>query len=132
MHVGNERQVDSGAVPLQSEAVGVEGASVADTQLDECPLCGSRSLFGIAQMLGNAMPLHKTSPIKAENIVLFDLEFTIDLKQMELKDLNAAIQHINSLIGARLVRGRARCHINVEPVVAGRDADGLETAEARN
>jgi hypothetical protein len=80
-------------------------------------------------MLGNTLPLHKaSSPTTAENVVLFDLEFTIDLKQMELKDLNAAIQHINSLIGARLVRGRARCHINVEPVVAGCDADDVKAA----
>jgi hypothetical protein len=129
MHLGNKKQVDSGAVPLQSEVVGVEGESVPDGRSDECPLCGSRSLLGIAQMLGNTLPLHKaSSPTTAENIVRFDLEFTIELKQMELKDLNAAIQHINSLIGARLVRGRARCHINVEPVVAGSDADEVEAA----
>jgi hypothetical protein len=123
MHLGNKKQSDSGAVPLQSEVVGVEGESVPDGRSDECPLCGSRSLLGLAQMLGkNTLPLHKADcPQKDENLVLFDLEFTIDLKQMELKDLNAAIQHINSLIGARLVRGRARCHINVEPAVGIRD-----------
>jgi hypothetical protein len=68
-------------------------------------------------MLGNTLPLHKANgPTKDETIERFDLEFTIDLKQMELKELNAAIQHITSLIGPRLVRGRARCHISVEPV----------------
>jgi hypothetical protein len=129
MHLGNKKQSDSGAVPLQSAVAGVEGESIADSQLDECPLCGSRSLLGIAQMLGNTPPLQKSDcSTTGEKLVLFDLEFTIDLKQMELKDLNAAIQHINSLIGARLVRGRARCHINVEPVVAGSDADEVEAA----
>jgi hypothetical protein len=125
MHLGNKKQSDSDAVPLQSEVL---GESSMDTQFDVCPLCGSRSLLGVAQMLGTTLPMHRAnSPTKDENIVLFDLEFTIDLKQMELKDLNAAIQHINSLIGARLVRGRARCHINVEPVV-GRHAAEVEAA----
>jgi hypothetical protein len=126
MHLGNKKQSDSGEVPPQSEVLGESGT---DSQVEECPICGSRSLLGVAQMLANTLPLRKAnSPTKDENMVLFDLEFTIDLKQMELKDLNAAIQHITSLIGARLVRGRARCHINVEPVVAGGNADEVKAA----
>jgi hypothetical protein len=129
MHFGDKKQADSGAVPLQSDVVGIEGESITDNQVDECPLCGSRSLLGIAKLLDNTLPLHKAySANKDENTVLFDLEFTIDLKQMELKDLNAAIQHINSLIGARLVRGRARCHIDVQPVVGRSHADEVEAA----
>jgi len=75
-------------------------------------------------MLGNTLPLHKANrSSKGENTERFDLEFTIDLKQMELKDLNAAIQHITGLIGTKLVQGRARCHISVEPVAARCDSD---------
>ncbi|HVJ04172.1 MAG TPA: hypothetical protein VM578_00720 [Candidatus Saccharimonadales bacterium] len=75
-------------------------------------------------MLGNTLPLHKANRSnKGENTERFDLEFTIDLKQMELKDLNAAIQHITGLIGAKLVQGRAHCHISVEPVVRLSDID---------
>jgi hypothetical protein len=124
MHFGTKKQADAGAVPLQSAVVCIDCESVSDKGFDECPLCGSRSLVGIAGMLGNALPLHKANcSTEDENIERFDLEFTIDVKQMELKDLNAAIQHIISLIGARLVRGRARCHINVEPVVRTSLAD---------
>lgn len=116
-----------GPVPLQSVVVCIDCETVTDSHLDQCPLCGGRSLLGIARMLGKALPLHKANCLeKNEGIVQFNLGFTIDVEQMELKDLNAAIQHITSLIGARLVRGRARCHINVEPVVgkchAGEDA----------
>ena len=129
MHIGNKKQTDSGAVPLQNKLLSADSETVTGDRSDECPLCGSRSLLGIAQMLGNTLPLHKDShPKRDEHIVLFDLEFTIDLKQMELKDLNAAIQHITGLIGARLVRGRARCHINVEPVVEGCPTDKEEAA----
>jgi hypothetical protein len=118
MHFGAKKEADSDAVPLQSVVVCIGCESVMDSRFEECPLCGSRSLVGIARMLGKALPLHKADcSTEQENIVRFDLEFTIDVEQMELKDLNAAIQHISSLIGARLVQGRARCHINVEPAV---------------
>jgi hypothetical protein len=118
MHFGTKKQGDFGAVPLQSVVVCVDCESVMESQFDECPLCGSHSLLGISGMVGKALPLHKANcPTEDGNMVRFDLEFTIDVEQMELKDLNAAIQHISSLIGARLVQGRARCHINVEPVV---------------
>jgi hypothetical protein len=117
MHIGAKKQTDSGAISLQNVVVCVDCESVMDSHFEQCPKCGSRSILGIARMLGKALPLHKANCLQeGENIVRFDLEFTIDVEQMELKDLNAAIQHITSLIGARLVRGRARCHIKVEPV----------------
>ena len=47
--------------------------------------------------------------------MLFNLEITIDLKQIETKDLNTAVEVITSLIGPSLGRGRASFHINVEP-----------------
>jgi hypothetical protein len=128
MHLGTKKQLDSGAVSLQSAVLCVDCESITDSRFKECPLCGSPSLLGIARMVGNTLPLHKSNHAKDdENIERFDLEFTIDLKQMELKELNAAIQHITSLIGAKLVRGRARCHIGVEPVV-GRSDSGEDAA----
>jgi hypothetical protein len=124
MYFETKKQADSCAVPLQSAVLCVDCESVTDSGYDECPLCGSRSLLGIAQMLGNVLPLHEANcPQGDEEIELFDLEFTIDVEQMELKDLNAAIQHITSLIGTRLVRGRARCHIDVAPVADTSHAD---------
>jgi hypothetical protein len=57
----------------------------------------------------------QTCSKKDEDIVLFNLEITIDLKQIETKDLNTAVEVITSLIGPSLGRGRASFHINVEP-----------------
>ena len=54
---------------------------------------------------------------KAEDIELFDLEIPIDLKQIEPRDVNAAVENISSLIGPRLGRSGASIHIHVEPVV---------------
>ena len=78
--------------------------------------CGSRLLLGIARISGGTLPPHRlTCSKKGEDIVLFNLEITIDLKQIETKDLNTAVEVITSLIGPSLGRGRASFHINVEP-----------------
>jgi hypothetical protein len=77
---------------------------------------------------GTLLPDKANCSKKDENIVLFNLEITIDLKQMEPKDLNAAFESITSLIGPRLGRGRASFHINVEPVVGSRTASEAKAA----
>src|ERR1035437_8443318 len=129
MHLGTKKQADSGAVPLQNAALCVDCESVSNSRFDECPVCGSRSLLSIARMLGGALPRHKANCTKTdENIVLFDLEITIDLKQIEPKDLNAAVEGITSLIKPSLWRGRAAFHINVEPVVHCCTASEAEAA----
>ena len=80
-------------------------------------------------MLGGILPPHSLNCSKKdEDIVLFDLEITIHLKQIETKDLNAAVEAITSLIGPRLGRGRASFHINVEPVVGSRTASEAKAA----
>jgi hypothetical protein len=108
MHLGTIKQAASGAVPLQNAALCVDCESVSNSRFDECPVCGSRSLLSIARMLGGALPRHKANCTKTdENIVLFDLEITIDLKQIEPKDLNAAVEGITSLIKPSLWRGEA-------------------------
>ena len=52
--------------------------------------------------------------------MLFDLTISIELKQMNSKDVNAAVDRITRLIGPRLGQGRACLHINVEPVAVAR------------
>jgi hypothetical protein len=126
---GTKRQTDSGAVPLQSAVLCVDCESVTDSRFDECPVCGSRSLLSISRILGGTLLSHKAhGPEKDENIVLFNLEITIDLKQLEPKDLSATVEGVASLIGPSLRRGRACCHINVEPMIGSRDADELRAA----
>ncbi len=123
-----QNQTDTTTVPLQNAVLCVDCESVSNSRFTECPVCGSHSLLGIARILGGALLAHKTScSPRAGDVVLFDLEITISLKQMEARDLNAAVEGISSLIGPRLGRGRASFHINVEPVV---DISAPREAEA--
>jgi hypothetical protein len=77
---------------------------------------------------GTLLPDKPNCSKKEENIGPFDLEITIDLKQIEPKDINAAVKGITSLIGPRLGRDRASLHINVKPVVDCRTASGTKAA----
>jgi len=77
---------------------------------------------------GTLLPDKAACSTKGESIGLFDLEITIDLKQIEPKDINAAVEGISSLIGPRLGRSGASLHINVEPVVDCRTAAATEAA----
>jgi hypothetical protein len=114
---GVENQMDAEVIALQSAVLCVDCESVSNGRFDECPVCRSRSLLSIARMLGGTLlPDKPNCSKKEENIGLFDLEITIDLRQIEPKDITAAVEGITSLIGPRLGRGRASLHINVEPV----------------
>lgn len=120
---GVKKQADLGAVPLQSAVLCVDCECVTDGRSDECLVCGSRSLLSIARIVGGTLSREAECSQKDKNIVLYDLEITVDLKLIEPKDLSATLEGIASLIGPRLGRGRACCHIKVEPVVDGCNAD---------
>jgi hypothetical protein len=115
MHLESKRHADSDAVPLQSAVLCVDCECVTDGRFDECLVCGSRSLLSIARIVGGTL-LSRLEPSKDENSVLFNLEIKIDLKEIGPKDLGATVEGIASLIGPSLGLGRARCHINVEPI----------------
>jgi hypothetical protein len=130
MYYGTKKQADSDAVPLQSAVLCVDCESVTHSRFDECVVCGSRSLVCLARILGGALPSHKANrSMKNESALLFNLEITIKLEQMEPKELNDAVEGITSLIGPGLVRGRACFHINVEPAPGCSNAD-MNTDEA--
>lgn len=131
MHQGVGKQAELGAVPLQSAVLCVDCECVTDGRSDECLVCGSHSLLSVARIVGGTLAREANRP-KTDNQVLYNLEITVELKLIEPKDLNATVEGIASLIGPRLGRGRACCHITVEPVkaepVAGGNSHEAEAA----
>ncbi len=115
MHQGVKKQTESGAVPLQSAVLCVDCECVTEGRSDECRVCGSHSLLSIARIVGGTLSREAENQ-KKPTIVLYDLQITVDLKLIEPKDLSATLEGITSLIGPRLGRGGACCHIKVEPV----------------
>lgn len=130
MHLEARKQTDSGVVPLINAVLCLDCECVTNGRFDECAVCGSRSLLSIARMLGGTLQSRKAlCPPRDESTVRFDLKITIDLKQMESKQLNETVEDIANLIAPDLGRGRASCHINVEPVFV--EADGWKSEEAK-
>ena len=128
MHLLSKKPATSGVVPLQGAVLCVNCECVTSGRLDECPVCGSRSLLNIGHMLGGTPLSDQAASSTDRNIVLFDLTITIELKQMDSMDVNTALERITRLIGPRLGQGGAGFHINVEPVAAARIADELQAA----
>ena len=110
MLVATNKQ-SSGVVPLQCAVLCVDCESVSNSQLDVCPVCGGHSLLSIARILGGTLFAEKAKPA----VVLFDMEISIHLKQVEGSDLTQTVKGITNAIQPSLSRGRASFHVNVEP-----------------
>jgi hypothetical protein len=46
--------------------------------------------------------------------VLFEVNITVELRQMHAKDLTTTIERLTNVIGPTLARGRASFHVNVD------------------
>lgn len=72
---GSERGRALNAVALQNAVLCAECDVVSDSPHDRCLVCGSRSLFNIARMLGGSLPreraaLIRPSPVDSEKTEL--------------------------------------------------------------
>jgi hypothetical protein len=113
MHL-EEKIEKSGAVPLHEAVLCVDCECITGGRIDVCPVCGSRSLMNIGQILGGQPLSSETVPVK--DIVRFDLTLTIELKQMTPRDVNTAIERITRMIEPRLGQRGACFHIRVDPL----------------
>ena len=104
----------TGAVPLKGAVLCLDCECITNGRIDCCPVCGSRSLLNIGQMLGGP-PLPGPS-VAPKNAVCFDLTFTIELKQMIPRDVNTAIERITRMVEPRLGQHGACFHVNVQPI----------------
>jgi hypothetical protein len=48
---------------------------------------------------------------------LFDITITIELQQMQAKNLSTTVERLTSVIGPKLALDRASFHINVKPAL---------------
>jgi hypothetical protein len=117
MHLQSRNQTHSDVVPLRNAVLCVDCESVSSSLFDNCPVCGSHSIFRIAPILGGSLlPAENTRSARDANRVMYDLEFNIGLKQMEAEDVSAMVEGITDLIRAKFGWGRVSFHIDVEPV----------------
>lgn len=112
----NQRDVD--AVPLQTAVLCVDCESVTDSRSNQCPVCGSHSIFNLFKVLGGTLLKRRPKDsLGSGRLVQFDLKMTISLQQVPARDLDQTVESITLLITPQLARGQASFHINVKPVV---------------
>ena len=105
-------------LPLWNSVVCLDCEVISNTPGDDCPACKSRSLVSLAQMLGGSLLAHQVRRSHQCESALFDVNITVELRQMRSKDLSITIERLMSLIGPTLARDQASFHVNVEPAVS--------------
>jgi hypothetical protein len=114
----SDNQQDVDIVPLQTAVLCVDCESVTDSRSNQCPVCGSHSIFNLFQVLGGTLFQHKTQDAPGlGRLVQYDLKMTISLQRMPARALNETVEGITLLLTPKLAQGLASFHINVKPVV---------------
>lgn len=113
LHRINQSEVES--LSFQTAVLCIDCESISNTPIDECPTCGSRSVHSLSRILGGSLLAYRSAQCDEPTGVNFDVQFTIELKELEGRDLSAMVEGITGIVGPILGRGRASLHINVEP-----------------
>jgi hypothetical protein len=118
MFTGKRNQREEEILPLGNAVFCLDCEIISNSRFNECPACKSRSLVSLARMLGGSLLVHKGGRLQEYENVVFDIIVTVELQQMPAKDLTAALESLNHVIGPRIARGLASLHINVEPTIS--------------
>ena len=65
-------------------------------------------------MLGGSLLAHNMQRSHQAESVLFEVNITVELRQVPAKELTATIARLTNVIGPTLARGRASFHVNVD------------------
>jgi hypothetical protein len=87
---------------------------ISNTTGDECPACKNRSVVSLARMLGGSFLAHTVQRSHEGESVLFEVNITVELRQMHAKDLTTTIERLTNVIGPTLARGQASFRVNVD------------------
>jgi len=107
--------LDAGVLPLWNAVFCLDCEVISKSRGDECSACKSRSLVSLARMLGGSLLTHRAQHIQEWEGALFDITITVELQQMNAKDLSTTVERLTGVIGPKLARDRASFHINVKP-----------------
>jgi hypothetical protein len=119
MFAVTKNHLDAGVLPLLNAVFCLDCEVISSSRSDECPVCKSRSLVNLDRMLGGSLFAHKTQQERESG--QFDITITLELQQMDAKELSITVERLTSVIGPKLARDRASFHISVKP--AARELD---------
>jgi hypothetical protein len=114
MDAGTRNRSGAEVLPLWNAVICLDCEVISNTPGDECPACKNRSVVSLARMLGGSMLAHNVQRSHEGESVLFEVNITVELRQMHAKDLTTTIERLTNVIAPTLARGRASFHVNVD------------------
>ena len=110
-----KNRLDAGGLPLWNAVFCLDCEVISNTRSDECPVCSGRSLVSLARILGGSLFAHREHQSQECEHALFDIRITVELQQMDAKDLTTTLERLSTAIGPKLAREQAMFHIDVKP-----------------
>jgi|HubBroStandDraft_4_1064222.scaffolds.fasta_scaffold81387_1 hypothetical protein len=111
----SKNRLDAGGLPLWNAVFCLDCEVISNSRRDECPVCNGRSLVSLARILGGSLFAHRERQSQEPEHALFDIAITVELHQMDAKDLTTTLERLTSVIGPKLAREQAMFHIDVKP-----------------
>ena len=115
---------DAGGLPLWNAVFCLDCEVITNSRRDECPVCNGRALVSLARILGGSLFAHREHRSQECEHASFDIAITVDLQQMDARDLTTMLERLASVIAPKLAREQAVLHIDVKPS-ADRKSQGL-------
>jgi hypothetical protein len=110
-----KKRIDTGGLPLWNAVFCLDCEVISNSRSDECPVCNGRSLVSLARILGGSLFAHRQQQSQESENALFDITVTVELQQMDPKDLTATLQRLTTVVGPKLAREQAMFHVDVKP-----------------
>ena len=123
---------DAGGLPLWNAVFCLDCEVISNSRGDECPVCNGRSLVSLARILGGSLFAHREQLSQEGEHALFDITITVELRQMDAKDLTTMLERLTSVIGPRLARQQAMFHVDVKPSPDRLGSQGVLCLPERN
>jgi len=125
-------RLDAGGLPLWNAVFCLDCEVISNSRGDECSVCNGRSLVSLARILGGSLFAHREQLSQEGEHALFDITVTVELRQMDAKDLTTMLERLTSVIGPRLAREQAMFHVDVKPSPDRLGSQGVLCFSERN
>src|SRR5262252_4058243 len=125
-------RLDAGGLPLWNAVFCLDCEVISNSRGDECSVCNGRSLVSLARILGGSLFAHREQLSQEGEHALFDITVTVELRQMDAKDLTTMLERLTSVIGPRLAREQAMFHVDVKPLPDRLRSQGVLRFPERN
>lgn len=125
MPVPTKTRLDAGGLPLLNAVFCLDCEVISNSHGDECPVCKGRSLVNLARVLGGSLFAHREHQSQECEARLFHTTITVELQQMDAKDLTVTLERLTTVIAPKLARDEATFRITVNPSANAVKSQGL-------